>query len=96
MSFSSKFLLFLSFIILFFNGSSISFILYDVRLGAYFGNGLFILSSLAGVLFASIAEVDAGRRGFYCKYCMYGNLLISFYPLYFHLIGMWVFPSLLR
>lgn len=95
MSVSSKFLLISSFLILLFNGTSISFILFDVRLGTNYGYGLYIFSSLVGVLFASLAEVDAGRRIFYCKYCKYGNLLIAFFPLYFYGMGHWVFPSFL-
>ncbi|WP_453990327.1 hypothetical protein [Bacillus nitroreducens] len=88
--------LFLSFFIMLFNGSALGFILYDVRFDTLFGYGFFIFTCLVGVVFASIAEEPGTTKKFYCRYCLYGNLLIAFFPLYFHWVSDSIFPVLIE
>jgi len=79
-----------------FNGSALGFILYDVRFDTLFGYGFFIFTCLVGVVFASIAEEPGTTKKFYCRYCLYGNLLIAFFPLYFHWVSDSIFPVLIE
>jgi len=91
MSFISKCLLLLSFFIIVFNGSPVGYILFHERLGSFFGDGLFVVTSLLGVLFASIAEDGNTNGKFYYKVCMYSNLIICFYPIYWQIMSTQLF-----
>jgi hypothetical protein len=94
MSFGSKLLLLLSFIIIFFNGTPIGYILFQERLGELFGVILFVFTSLLGVLLASVAEDQSSEGIFYVKFSMIVNLLIAFFPLYLHFTSTKIFPGL--
>ncbi|MDF0726296.1 hypothetical protein PY093_06150 [Cytobacillus sp. S13-E01] len=96
MSFIPKFFIFTSFFILLYNGSSLGFILSFERLGSLYGTALFSLTSLVGVLFASIAEDGQHISRFYCKYCMLANAIIFFYPVYFTIFSKTIIPDLIE
>ncbi|MEH7388343.1 hypothetical protein V7147_23525 [Bacillus sp. JJ1521] len=86
----------MSFFLLLFNGSSLGFILFNLRFDSLFGYGFFIFTSLVGAVFASIAEEPGTTKRFYCRYCLYGNLLVVLFPLYFHWVADSVIPKLIE
>jgi hypothetical protein len=77
----SIFFLFISFILLVFNGSAIGFIFYQERLGDLFGIILYCGTSLLGVLCASIAFEK--KSTYYSKLFFYSHLVITFLPFYY-------------
>lgn len=79
---SSTIFLFISFIFLFFNGSAISFIFFQVRLGEAFGIALFCGTSLFGALLASIAYEK--NSSYYSRLFFYSNLVVTFLPFYYY------------
>ncbi|MCC3358649.1 hypothetical protein [Bacillus sp. REN16] len=95
MSIIPRIFLFLSFILLFLNGTALGFILYNLRFDTLFGYVFFVFTSLVGAVFASIAEESGTTKAFYCRYCLYGNLLIIVFPLYFHWVAHSIFPKLI-
>jgi hypothetical protein len=94
MSIGSKVLLLLSFIILFFNGSPIGYILFLERLGELFGVVLFIFTSLVGVLLASVAEDQSSGGLFYVRFSMIVNFVIAFFPLYVYYTSTQIVPAI--
>ncbi|WP_077617398.1 hypothetical protein [Bacillus sinesaloumensis] len=96
MSIIPTFFLSMSFFLLFFNGSALGFILFNERFDSLFGYGFFIFTCLVGAVFASIAEEPGTAKKFYCRYCLYGNLLVVFFPLYFHWVSDFIFPRLVE
>ena len=91
MTFISKCLLMLSFFLIVFNGSPVGYILFHERLGSFYGDSMFVVTSLLGVLLASIAEDGKTDGPFYYKVCMYRNLIICFYPIYWHVLSTQLF-----
>jgi hypothetical protein len=89
----SKFFIFLSFLILLFNGSSLGFILFNERLGSLYGVAFFSFFSLFGATLALLAE--EGESSFYCKYCFYGNMMSAFLPLLYFFTSLILFPDLI-
>ncbi|WP_010283246.1 hypothetical protein [Bacillus timonensis] len=96
MSVIPRIFLLMSFFLFILNASSAGFILFNVRFGPLFGYGFFIFVSLVGAVFASIAEEPSSTKKFYCRYCLYGNLLVVFFPLYFHWVANSFIPTLLE
>ncbi|WP_099354099.1 hypothetical protein [Fredinandcohnia onubensis] len=96
MSIIPKIFLIMSFALLFLNGSALGFILFTERFNSLFGYGFFIFTCLVGAVFASIAEEPGSTtKRFYCRYCLYGNLLVIVFPLYFHWVADSIFPVLI-
>lgn len=79
---SSTIFLFISFIFLFLNGSAISFIFFQVRLGEAFGIVLFCGTSLFGALLASIAYEK--NSSYYSRLFFYSHLIITLLPFYYY------------
>lgn len=70
-----------SLLLLLVNGSGLSFILFQVQLGQVFGIFLFCMTSLLGVLFASIASEK--QSTYYTRLFFYGNFIVAFIPFYY-------------
>ena len=96
MSFIPRFFIFTSFFIFLYNGSSLGFIFSIERLGPLYGTALFYLTSLVGVLFASIAEDGQHISRFYCKYCMLANTIVFLYPFYISFFSKTLIPELIK
>ncbi|KKI93918.1 hypothetical protein WQ54_02420 [Bacillus sp. SA1-12] len=78
----STLLLFISFIFLILNGSSIGFILYQERLGDLFGITLFCCTSLLGALLSSIAFEN--QSTYYSNLFFYSHLAVTLLPFYYY------------